>query len=87
MEPWSIFANRLFTEEGNLFRKMLNEGYKYSIATNDKDEPFPTESLIMTLLLSQQKMIGLLISYTHLRKQRMKEEFKFQGSNATLQVS
>ena len=66
---------------------MLNEGYKYSIAINDKGEPFPTESLIVTLLLSQQKMIGLLISYTHIRKQRMKEEFKFQGSNATLQVS
>ena len=57
----SYIANHLsIEEEGNLFRKMLNEGYKYSIAINDKGEPFPTESLIMTMLLRQQKMIGLL---------------------------
>ena len=31
---------------------MLNEGYKYSIAINDKGESFPPESLIMTLIIT-----------------------------------
>jgi len=42
---------------------MLNECYKYSVAINDKGEPFPAEPLIMALLL-QQKMIDWLISQT-----------------------
>ena len=41
---------------------MLNECYKYSIAINAEGEPFPTEPLIMALLLLQQKMIDWLIS-------------------------
>jgi CO dehydrogenase/acetyl-CoA synthase beta subunit len=35
---------------------------QYSVAINDKGEPFPAESLIMALLLLQQKMIDWLIS-------------------------
>ena len=65
IESWSGFADSLDTEEDrNLFKKMLNECYKYTIAINAKGEPFPTESLIMVLLLSQQKMIDWLISQT-----------------------
>ena len=41
---------------------MLNECYKYSVAINDKGEPFPDEPLIMALLVLQQKMIDWLIS-------------------------
>jgi hypothetical protein len=41
---------------------MLNECYKYSVAVNATGEPFPTEPLIMALLLSQQKMIDWLLS-------------------------
>jgi hypothetical protein len=43
---------------------MLNECYKYSIAINARGEPFPSEPLIMALLLSQQKMIDWLITQT-----------------------
>ena len=39
---------------------MLNECYKYAAAINAKGEPFPTEPLIMVLLLSQHKMIDWL---------------------------
>jgi hypothetical protein len=39
---------------------MLNDCYKYAAAINTKGEPFPTEPLIMTLLLSQHKMIDWL---------------------------
>jgi hypothetical protein len=65
IESWGAFADSLHTEkERNLFKKMLNECYKYSIAINDKAEPFPTEPLIMALLLSQQKIIDWIISQT-----------------------
>ena len=65
IESWSGFADSLQTEEDrNLFKKMLNECYKYSIAINTKGEPFPAESLLMALLLSQQKMIDWLMYQT-----------------------
>jgi hypothetical protein len=38
---WSGFVDSLHTEEGrNLFKKMLNECYKYSVAVNAKDLKF-----------------------------------------------
>jgi len=65
IESWSGFADSLHTDEyRNLFKKMLNECYKYAVAINAKGEPFPTEPLIMALLLSQQKMIDWLLSHT-----------------------
>ena len=65
VESWSGFADSLHTDEDrNLFKKMLNECYKYSVVVNAKGEPFPAEPLIMALLLSQQKMIDWLISQT-----------------------
>jgi len=39
---------------------MLNNRYKYAAAINAKGEPFPTEPLLMSLLLSQHKMIEWL---------------------------
>jgi hypothetical protein len=42
------------------FLKMLNDCQKYALAINAKETPFPTESLIMALLLKQHKMIGWL---------------------------
>ena len=66
IESWSGFADSLHTDEDrNLFKKMLNECYKYSVPVNAKGEPFPAEPLIMALLLSQQKMIDWLISQTY----------------------
>jgi hypothetical protein len=47
-------------EDRELFEKMLNDCYKYSAAINAKGKPFPAEQLIMTLLLSQHKMIDWL---------------------------
>jgi hypothetical protein len=43
---------------------MLNDCYKYARAINAKgeEEPFPTEPLLMSLLLSQHKMIEWLTS-------------------------
>jgi hypothetical protein len=49
-----------FSEDRELFEKMLNDCYKYAAAINAKGEPFPSEPVIMTLLLSQHKMIDWL---------------------------
>ena len=61
IESWRGFADSLKSEEDKkLFLKMLNDCQKYTTAINAKGEPFPTEPLIMALLLSQHKMIGWL---------------------------
>jgi hypothetical protein len=61
IESWKGFANSLKSEEETtLFLKMLNDCYEYVTAINAKGKPFPTEHLIMALLLSQHKMIKWL---------------------------
>jgi hypothetical protein len=58
IESWRSFASSLNSEEyREVFNKMLSDCYKYANAVNAKGEPFPTDSLLMSLLLSQQKMI------------------------------
>ena len=61
IESWKGFANNLSSKEDReLFEKMLNDCYKYAAAINAKGQPFPTEPVIMALLLSQLKMIDWL---------------------------
>ena len=61
IELWRSFVDSLSsTEDRDLFSNMLNDCYKYAAAINAKGEPFPTEPLIMALLLSQHKMIDWL---------------------------
>jgi hypothetical protein len=69
IESWKGFADSLKSEKHRqLFNKMLNDCYKYAIAINAKGEPFPTEPLIMSLLLSQHKMIEWLSKRISLTK-------------------
>jgi hypothetical protein len=69
IESWKGFANSLKSEKDRqLFNKMLNDCYKYATAINAKGEPFPTEPLIMSLLLSQHKMIEWLSKLISLTK-------------------
>ena len=50
---WKSFGDSLSSKEDReLFEKMLNDCYKYAAAINAKGEPFPTEPLIVALLLS-----------------------------------
>ena len=62
IQSWKGFADSLNSQEyKELFNKMLNDCYKYAEAIDAKGkEPFPTEPLIMALLLSQNKMIEWL---------------------------
>ena len=61
IESWKGFADSLKSEEDKkLFLEMLEQCQKYSVAINTKGRPFPTEPLIMALLLEQHKMINWL---------------------------
>jgi len=61
IESWRGFADSLKSEQDKkLFLKMLNDCQKYALAINAKEIPFPTEPLIMALLLSQHKIIDWL---------------------------
>jgi hypothetical protein len=58
IESWRSFAASLNSEEyKEIFNKMLSDCYKYASAINAKGESFSTDSLLMSLLLTQQKMI------------------------------
>ncbi len=61
IESWKSFGDSLSSKEDReSFNNMLNDYYKRATAINAKGEPFPTEPLIMALLLSQHKMIDWL---------------------------
>ena len=61
IESWRGFAHSLKAEEDRkLFLKMLNDCQKFALAIIAKETPFPTEPLIMALLLTQHKMISWL---------------------------
>ena len=60
IETWRGFIDKLPTDEDkSILTKLLNDCYRYSIAMNDHSQmhPFPSESLIMSLLLIQHKLI------------------------------
>ena len=61
-QSWKGFADSLNSQEyKELSNKMLNDCHKYAAAIDAKGkEPFPTEPLVMVLILSQNKMIGWL---------------------------
>jgi hypothetical protein len=62
IESWKGFEDALRIQEDRvLFKRMLNDCYKYSTAINAKDELFPTETVLMSLIFQQQKMIDWLI--------------------------
>jgi hypothetical protein len=63
IETWHGFREKLSTDEDKVvFTKLLDSCYKYAIAINNHDHPFPAEPIIMALLLSQHKMINHLKS-------------------------
>jgi hypothetical protein len=71
IESWRVFADGLKSEEDKkLFLDMLEKCQKYSVAINAKGKPFPTEPLIMALLLEQHKMINWLEDKIRIPKQR-----------------
>jgi hypothetical protein len=58
IETWRGFIDKLPSEEDKIvFTKLLDSCYKYAVAVNSHGHPFPAEPLIMSLLLSQHKLI------------------------------
>lgn len=65
VQRWRSFANNLHSEKDKeLFKKMLNNYCNYAdLIVNANGERFPSESLVIALILSQhKKMISWLIS-------------------------
>jgi hypothetical protein len=65
VQTWRSFANNLLSEKDKeLFKKMLNNYCNYAdLIVNANGERFPSESLVIALILSQhKKMINWLIS-------------------------
>ena len=63
IEAWRGFLEKLPSEDDKaIMTKLLNDCYKYAVAINSHDHPFPAEAVIMTLLLSQHKLINQLKS-------------------------
>ena len=71
IESWKGFSDSLKSEEDKrLFVEILDKCQKYALAINAKGRPFPTESMIMALLLEQHKMINWLQKKIPIPKQR-----------------
>jgi len=62
IESWRGFADALREEDRVLFLRMLNECYQYTSSINSKGEYFSTESLLMSLVFVQHKIIDWLIN-------------------------
>ena len=65
IETWRGFIDKLPSDEDKaILSKLLNDCYKYSISINDQAQahPIPSESLIMSLLLIQHRLINHLKS-------------------------
>jgi hypothetical protein len=62
IESWNSFAESLRTEDREVFNKMIHQCYKHIKSINLKGEPYTTEALLMSLILTQHKMIDFLLS-------------------------
>ena len=61
IEAWKGFSDGLRVEDQKIFKQMLKQCYKHIRAINAKGEAFPTESILMSLVLSQQQIIEFLL--------------------------
>jgi hypothetical protein len=65
IEAWRGFIEKLPADEDKVvLTELLDSCHKYSLAMNEhaKEHAFPSETLIMTLLLTQHKLIMQLKS-------------------------
>lgn len=62
IQSWKSFGDSLRLEDRKIFNKMIKQCYKHLESINAKGEPYTTESLMLSLILIQHKMIGFLIN-------------------------
>lgn len=60
-EQWKGYADALRQEDKEAFLTMIEKCYAHAAAINAKDEPFPNEAMLMSLVFSQYKMINWLV--------------------------
>ena len=58
---WKGFTDRLRAEDQKIFQHMMSQCYKHVKAINARGEALPTESILMSLILSQQQTIEFLL--------------------------
>ena len=58
LDKWKTYSNILRQPNRDLFNQMLQSVYKYSNSINVNEDNYATESLLMSLLLEQQKIIN-----------------------------
>lgn len=61
IQAWSGFADALREEDRVLFLRMLKQCYEYVDSINSKGEYYSTESLLISLIFIQHKIINWLI--------------------------
>jgi hypothetical protein len=74
IETWRGFIDKLPSDEDKLvLAKLLDSCRKYSVAMNNhaQTHPFPSESLIMALLLTQHRLISHLKSMMPSKQTKM----------------
>ena len=59
LDKWYNFSFVLRKRNRMLFEEMLRSSYKYSSSMNAKEKDFFTESLLMSLIFDQNKMMLL----------------------------
>ena len=57
LDKWKNFSFILRKQNRKLFEKMLQSSYKYSDAINAKGKEFSIESLLISLIFDQHKML------------------------------
>lgn len=61
IESWRSFGDSLRKEDREIFNKMIHNCYKHIRSINLKGEQYTTESLLMSLILTQHQMIEFLM--------------------------
>lgn len=62
IQAWTGFADALREEDRILFLRMLEQCYQYADSINSKGEYYSTESLLMSLVFVQHKIINWLMN-------------------------
>jgi len=69
IQSWRGFADALREEDRELFLRMLEQCYQYADSINSKGEYYSTESLLMSLVFVQHKIINWLINNRNFNQQ------------------
>jgi len=57
IENWEGFTSKLIEKDRKLFNQLLRSAYKYSLSIEAKGENYSIQSLLMSLLFEQYKVM------------------------------